>query len=96
MGGYALASALHLSGPIAIVVADCSRQPRPALRHERIAPAAIWDTFWELLDELLNAILFVLIGLEMLVLTFSRGLLFAGLLAIPVLLWPAGSAWACP
>ena len=34
------------------------------------------DTFWELVDEILNALLFVLIGLEVLVLTFTRELLF--------------------
>ena len=44
------------------------------------------DTFWELVDEILNALLFVLIGLEVLVLTFTRELLFAGLLAIPAML----------
>ncbi len=86
MGGYALASALHLSGPIAIVVAGLliGNHGRRFAMSDRTRGHL--DTFWELLDELLNAILFVLIGLEMLVLTFSRGLLFAGLLAIPVLL----------
>ena len=44
------------------------------------------DMFWELVDEILNALLFVLIGLEVLVLTFTRDLLLAGLVAIPVLL----------
>ena len=45
------------------------------------------DTFWELVDEILNALLFVLIGLEVLVLTFTRNLLFVGLLAIPLILF---------
>jgi CPA1 family monovalent cation:H+ antiporter len=45
------------------------------------------DTFWELVDEILNALLFVLIGLEVLVLTFTYDLLFAGLLAIPAILF---------
>lgn len=44
------------------------------------------DNFWELVDEILNALLFVLIGLEVLVLTFQRDLFFAGLLAIPAIL----------
>jgi CPA1 family monovalent cation:H+ antiporter len=44
------------------------------------------DTFWELMDEILNAVLFVLIGLEVLVLTFTGQLLWVGLLAIPALL----------
>ena len=45
------------------------------------------DTFWELIDELLNAVLFVLIGLEVLVLRFQDEYLFAGLLAIPLVLF---------
>lgn len=44
------------------------------------------DKFWELLDILLNTILFVLIGMEMLVLTFKFEYLTAGLLAIPLVL----------
>ena len=44
------------------------------------------DAFWELIDEILNALLFVLIGLEILVLPFSRDLVVAGLVAIPSIL----------
>lgn len=44
------------------------------------------DSFWELLDELLNAVLFVLIGLEVLVLSFQHTYLLAGLVAIPLVL----------
>ena len=44
------------------------------------------DVFWELVDEILNAVLFVLIGLEVLVLTFSASDLVAGLLAIGIVL----------
>jgi len=86
MGGYALASAMHTSGPIAIVCAGLlignhgrSFAMSDTTRHHL-------DTFWELVDEILNALLFVLIGLEVLVLTFTRSLLFAGMLAIPVIL----------
>jgi CPA1 family monovalent cation:H+ antiporter len=86
MGGYALASALHLSGPIAIVVAGLlignhgRRFAMSQTTREHL------DTFWELVDEILNALLFVLIGLEVLVLTFTRGLFLAGLISIPALL----------
>jgi monovalent cation:H+ antiporter, CPA1 family len=85
-GGYALATALHLSGPIAIVVAGLlignhgRRFAMSDTTREHL------DTFWELLDEILNAILFVLIGLEVLALAFTRDLLVAGLLAIPAIL----------
>ena len=85
IGGYALASALHLSGPIAIVVAGLlignhgRRLAMSDTTREHL------DLFWELLDGILNAILFVLIGLEVLVLTFTRDLFIAGLLAVPAL-----------
>jgi monovalent cation:H+ antiporter, CPA1 family len=44
------------------------------------------DTFWELLDEVLNAVLFVLIGLEVLALAFTGKFLLIGLAAIPIVL----------
>jgi CPA1 family monovalent cation:H+ antiporter len=44
------------------------------------------NIFWELIDEILNAVLFVLIGLEVVVLAFPQGYLWAALLAIPVVL----------
>ena len=44
------------------------------------------DSFWELIEEILNAVLFVLIGLELLSFTFVRFYLLVGLLAIPVVL----------
>ena len=86
MGGYALATALNLSGPIATVVAGLlignhgrrfamSKQTREHL-----------DTFWQLIDGILNAILFVLIGLEALLLPFETAFAWAAVLAIPVVL----------
>ena len=86
MGGYALASVIHVSGPIAVVVAGLfiGNHGRRLAMSETTRKNL--DAFWGLLDEILNALLFVLIGLEILVLTFTRGLLFAGLLAIPAIL----------
>ena len=86
MGGYALADALHTSGPIAVVVAGLV--VGSYARHMAMSETSreYLDTFWELVDELLNAILFVMIGLEMLVLTFEGHYLLAGLIAIPVVL----------
>jgi len=86
-GGYALANAIHTSGPIAIVCAGVLI----GNRGRRFAMSATTrehlDAFWELVDEVLNGLLFVLIGLEVLVVTFTRDLLFAGLLAIPGILF---------
>ncbi len=86
MGGYALASSIHVSGPIAVVVAGLftGNHGRQFAMSEITRKNV--DSFWELIDEILNALLFVLIGLEILVLTFSRGLFFAGLLAVPAIL----------
>ncbi len=85
-GGYAFASAIHTSGPIAIVCAGIliGNQGRRYAMSERTRQHV--DMFWELVDEILNALLFVLIGLEVLVLTFTRDLLLTGLVAIPALL----------
>jgi CPA1 family monovalent cation:H+ antiporter len=85
-GGFALADALHISGPLAIVVAGLliGNHGRLLAMSERTRDRL--DTFWELVDEVLNAVLFVLIGLELLILTFSRMYLIAGLLLIPIVL----------
>lgn len=87
MGGYALATAIHTSGPIAIVVAGLviGNHGRALAMSETTREHL--DTFWELVDEILNAVLFVLIGLEVLILTYQSGYLLAGLLAIPVVLF---------
>jgi CPA1 family monovalent cation:H+ antiporter len=86
-GGYALANTLHTSGPIAIVCGGLlignhgRRWAMSETSREHL------DAFWELVDEILNALLFVLIGLEVLLLTFTPDLLLASLLAIPALLF---------
>ncbi|MCB1633030.1 MAG: sodium:proton antiporter [Xanthomonadales bacterium] len=86
MGGYAGAAALHLSGPIAIVVAGLliGNQGRYQSMSETTREHV--DTFWELIDEILNALLFVLIGVELLLVTADVNYLLAGLLAIPIVL----------
>ena len=86
MGGYALATALHMSGPIAMVVAGLliGNHGRTFAMSEKTREHL--DTFWELVDEVLNAVLFVFIGLEIIVLALSGKHLLAGLIAFPVLL----------
>ena len=86
MGGYTLALALHTSGPIAIVVAGLLIGNRGRVLAMSDRTREHLDTFWELVDEVLNAVLFVLIGLEVLVLQFTGQYLVAGLLMIPVVL----------
>ncbi len=85
-GGYSAASAAHISGPIAMVVAGLllgNTGRRLAMSETTIGHL---DTFWELVDEVLNVVLFLLLGLEVLVLTFTREYLLAGLLTIPAVL----------
>ena len=86
MGGYALASTIHTSGPIAVVVAGLliGNQGRMLAMSDHTREHL--DTFWELIDEILNAVLFVLIGLEVLVLPFTRDVLLASLAMIPLVL----------
>ncbi len=87
MGGYRLASVLHASGPIAVVVMGLlignhgRRFAMSDTTREHL------DSFWELIDELLNAILFVLIGLVVVDITFRLDYLEAVLLAIPIVLF---------
>lgn len=86
LGGFALADALHTSGPIAVVVAGLfiGNHGRKWAMSDKTREHV--DSFWELVDELLNAVLFVLIGLEVLVLSFQGQYVVAGLIAIPLVL----------
>jgi CPA1 family monovalent cation:H+ antiporter len=85
-GGFAMADALHISGPIAIVVAGLLIGNHGRLLAMSQRTRDHLDTFWELVDEVLNAVLFVLIGFEVLVLTFNRMYFIAGLMLIPLIL----------
>ena len=85
-GGYALAEALHLSAPIAIVVAGLfiGNHGRSFAMSEDTRQNL--DTFWELADEVLNAVLFLLIGLEVMVLSYNWKSFTGALLAIIIVL----------
>ena len=88
MGGTLLAQKLHISAPLAMVVAglivgnDTIRQSSMSEVTEQYV-----DKFWELVDVLLNTVLFVMIGMELLVLTFEKEYFLAGILVIPVILF---------
>ncbi len=85
-GGYALAETLHFSAPIAVVVAGLliGNQGRQFAMSDTTREHL--DKFWELVDEVLNAVLFVLIGLEVMVISFSFSVLAAGGLAVLIVL----------
>ncbi len=87
MGGTVIAHKLHLSAPLAMVTAGLvvgNDTVRDAAMSE-ITESYV-DKFWELIDILLNTILFVLIGMEILVLTFETEYVIAGLITVPVVL----------
>ncbi|MEJ2102371.1 MAG: sodium:proton antiporter [Desulfobacterales bacterium] len=86
MGGYDLAHRLSTSGPLAIVAAGLliGNHGRAFAMSETTRKNL--DMFWELIDEILNAILFILIGIEVLVLEISYRYFLAGLVIIPLVL----------
>ena len=86
IGGYALASHWHLSGPLAMVMMGLmvGNHGRSMAMSDKTRHYV--DLFWELIDEILNAILFVLIGLEVVMIAFSSNLFIAGGLTILIAL----------
>ena len=86
ISGYVLAENLHLSAPLAIVVAGLliGNQGRNFAMSDKTVEHL--DNFWELVDEVLNAVLFLLIGLEILILTFKAEFAYLGLFAIVIVL----------
>ena len=87
MGGYALATYLHVSGPIAIVVAGLFIGNHGRLLAMNETARGNLDTFWELLDEIMNAVLFVLIGMEVLLISLRTEYYLAALAIIPLVLF---------
>jgi CPA1 family monovalent cation:H+ antiporter len=82
LGGYVLADRCHVSAPLEAVVAGIAlryynrRQPKGLIADERV------DEFWTLLDEVQNSLLFVLLGLEAMVVTVNATTVQAGIAAI--------------
>jgi len=86
MGGYLIARALHFSGPLTMVASglflgnfDKKSQMSPVTKD-------YLHKFWELIDEIMNAILFLLIGFELLVITNITNYWLAGIIAIIIVL----------
>jgi CPA1 family monovalent cation:H+ antiporter len=85
-GSYALALVLHLSAPIAVAAAGLvigyhgrRRKLQPDRQH--------LDMFWELLDEVMNAILFILIGLVLMIVPFDTKIILLGVMAVIICLF---------
>jgi len=86
MGGYLLAGIIHISGPLAMVVAGIIVGNKGRQLGMSSITRDYVDKFWEMVDEVLNAILFLLIGMEMLVIQFTWVYLWLGLIAIGIVL----------
>lgn len=96
MGGYALCHALHVSGPLAMVVAGLiiGNVSRSDVMSDTTRDYL--EKFWEALDEVLNAVLFVLMGLELVVVGVSPFYLGLGLAAAVLALLVRYVALALP
>lgn len=96
MGTYAVAFRLHVSGPIAVVVAGLlignpgRRFAMSTRTREHV------DAFWSMIDYILNAVLFLLIGLQVTGVSVDAKVIAAGLLAIPIALFARGLSVALP
>lgn len=90
LGGYTLATHLHVSGPIAMVVAGLVVGNHAWAHAMSETTRQHLNDFWELIDEILNALLFVIIGLELLALPFHWNYL---LVAVPLIVLLMGVRW---
>jgi CPA1 family monovalent cation:H+ antiporter len=86
MGGYLLARKLHFSGPLAMVVAGLftgSRTKKEAMSE--ITRDYVYK-FWEIIDVLLNAVLFLIMGFEIIIIQFEWSFFYASIMMLPVVL----------
>jgi len=87
MGGHLVASAMHMSGPLAmvaagLVVGNYGRQ----FSLSEVSKDYL-DKFWELIDEILNAILFLIIGFELIIITNIGDYWLIGIICIAMVLF---------
>ncbi|MGE5520888.1 MAG: cation:proton antiporter, partial [Candidatus Dadabacteria bacterium] len=85
MGGYTLGTLLHISSPIAMVIAGliCSTEGKKDKWH--ISNDDVF-TFWDLVEDLMNVILFLLIGIAVFVIPINRPMFLVGFISILVVL----------
>jgi len=86
MGGYSLALALHISGPVAMAVAGLLIGNHGVAHAMSDVTRDYLIKFWALIDEILNAVLFLLIGLEVIALAFEGRYILAGLGSIMIVM----------
>lgn len=86
MGGSLLAGQIHVSGLLAMVVAGIITGNKSREKGMSKLTRDYIDKFWEMIDEVLNAVLFLLIGFEMLLIPFTINLLWLGCLSVLIVL----------
>jgi CPA1 family monovalent cation:H+ antiporter len=87
MGGYTIADQMGVSGPIAMVVAGLITGNKSMDKGMSDSTRDYIGKFWEMIDEVMNAILFLLIGFEMLVIPFNLTLFWLGCITIIIVLF---------
>jgi CPA1 family monovalent cation:H+ antiporter len=96
MGGYALAQAIHVSGPVAMAVAGLLIGNHGVSMAMSKRTRAHVLQFWLLVDEMLNSVLFLLIGLEVIAIAVQKTYLVAGIAAIALVLVARTAAVGLP
>lgn len=88
MGGYLIATAMHISGPLTMVAAGLiiGDSRRKGLNNKAVTSSYL-GIFWELIDEVMNAILFLFIGLELILIPDLGNYWAIGLICIAVVLF---------
>lgn len=87
MGGYTFAEILHVSGVLTMVVAGLITRNKSMAHVVSDTTRDYLGKFWEMIDEVMNAVLFLLIGFEMLIVPFNLTLLALGLITVLIVLF---------
>ncbi len=87
LGGYSIAIMLHISGPLAMVIAGLLIGNKIHIADHETQIQKSLNEFWEILDDVFNGILFVLIGLAIHLLNFNSSHLILGIIAIFIVLF---------
>ncbi len=96
MGGYSLAHLIHVSGPVAMAVAGLMVGNAGVARAMSDTTRDYLIKFWSLIDEILNAVLFLLIGLEVIAIAVDGKVLLLAVLAVPLVIAARGASVAAP
>lgn len=86
-GGYFLAGRLHLSGPLAMVIAGIFTGNKSKREGMSDLTRDYLGKFWEMVDEILNAVLFLFIGVEMLIIKINPTVFYIGIISIGIVLF---------